>query len=121
MIGLMKEKQPLFASIRDALRGARHAISERNIKIQVGIGGAVLAAGIIVGLTPPEWALVLLACGTVLGAEMFNTALEQMLDILVSERHPAVGKIKDISAGAVLVACGFAAAAGLLIFSRVLL
>jgi diacylglycerol kinase (ATP) len=49
------------------------------------------------------WVLLLLSCGLVLSAELFNTALEHTLDHLSPERHPAVKIAKDCAAGAVLL------------------
>ena len=49
------------------------------------------------------WALLLMNCGLVLAAELFNTALEHALDPLSPERHPAIQVAKDCGAGAVLL------------------
>ena len=49
------------------------------------------------------WALLLMNCGLVLAAELFNTALEQALDHLHPERHAAIEVAKDCAAGAVLL------------------
>jgi undecaprenol kinase len=52
---------------------------------------------------PVWWALLLINCGLVLGAELFNSALEHALDRVHPERHPAIQIAKDCAAGAVLV------------------
>jgi diacylglycerol kinase len=49
------------------------------------------------------WALLLMNCGLVLAAELFNTALENALDHLSPQRHPAIRIAKDCAAGAVLL------------------
>lgn len=49
------------------------------------------------------WALLLINCGVVLAAELFNTALEHALDLLHPARHPAIQIAKDCAAGAVLL------------------
>jgi undecaprenol kinase len=49
------------------------------------------------------WAFLLIMCGMVLAAELFNSALEAALDHLHPERHPAIRIAKDCAAGAVLV------------------
>ena len=49
------------------------------------------------------WALLLMNCGLVLAAELFNTALESALDHLSPEQHPAIQIAKDCGAGAVLL------------------
>jgi diacylglycerol kinase (ATP) len=68
----------------------------------------LMALGVVVlliVLRPPAiwWALLLMNCGLVLAAELFNTALEQALDHLHPEVHPAIKISKDCAAGAVLV------------------
>jgi diacylglycerol kinase (ATP) len=68
----------------------------------------VLALGVLLILLwrRPEmvwWALLLMNCGLVLAAELFNTALEHALDHLSPDRHPAIQVAKDCGAGAVLL------------------
>jgi undecaprenol kinase len=96
-----------------ALEGLRIAWrSEKSFRLQCMASlGVVL---ILVWFRPAMvwWALLLLNCGLVLGAELFNTALENALDHLHPERHTAIQIAKDCSAGAVLIfsltaVCGF--------------
>ncbi|KQN75634.1 diacylglycerol kinase [Duganella sp. Leaf61] len=66
------------------------------------------AVGVIITLlwlrpAPVWWALLLLNCGLVLAAELFNSALEHALDHLHPAPHPAIGLAKDCAAGAVLL------------------
>ena len=49
-------------------------------------------------------------------AELFNTAIERLVDLVSPERHPIAGQVKDIAAGAVLVCAVAAAIIGLIIF-----
>jgi diacylglycerol kinase (ATP) len=49
------------------------------------------------------WAFLLIMCGMVLAAELFNSALEAALDHLHPELHPAIRIAKDCAAGAVLL------------------
>jgi undecaprenol kinase len=49
------------------------------------------------------WAFLLINCGMVLAAELFNSALEHALDHLHPARHPAIQIAKDCAAGAVLM------------------
>ncbi|MBW3498668.1 diacylglycerol kinase [Janthinobacterium sp. NKUCC08_JDC] len=49
------------------------------------------------------WALLLLNCGMVLAAELFNTALENLIDHLHPALHPSIKIAKDCAAGAVLI------------------
>jgi diacylglycerol kinase (ATP) len=52
---------------------------------------------------PIWWAMVFLTISGVLGAEMFNTALECLMDHLHPEQHAAIKFAKDCAAGAVLI------------------
>jgi undecaprenol kinase len=69
---------------------------------------AVIALGVLLILLWRRpamvwWALLLMNCGLVLAAELFNTALEHALDHLHPERHAAIEVAKDCAAGAVLL------------------
>ena len=70
-------------------------------------GAAVVAVVIFLTLTGAPalwWALIGLAIGLVLVAEMANTAIETLADRLHPGQHPEIGVVKDVAAGAVLVA-----------------
>ena len=77
---------------------------------------AVIIAGIVLGITRTEWIMVVMCIGTVIAAELFNTAIEKLVDLVSPERHPVAGRVKDIAAGAVLVCAVAAAIIGLIIF-----
>ncbi len=70
-------------------------------------GVAVVAVVIFLAVTGAPalwWALIGLAVGLVLVAEMVNTAVETLADRLHPGQHPEIGVVKDVAAGAVLVA-----------------
>ena len=70
-------------------------------------GAAVVAVVIFLAVTGAPalwWALIGLAVGLVLVAEMVNTAVETLADRLHPGQHPEIGVVKDVAAGAVLVA-----------------
>ena len=73
-------------------------------------------AGLALGVTRLEWALLALAVGGVWSAEAFNTAVEWLCDVASPEHHPLVKKAKDVAAAGVLLAAIAAGAAGLFIF-----
>ena len=77
---------------------------------------AVIIAGIVLGITRTEWIMVVMCIGTVIAAELFNTAIEKLVDLVSPERHPVAGRVKDIAAGAVLICAVAAAFIGLIIF-----
>lgn len=101
----MKNKKRDFVdSLNDALRGIIDALTrERNIKIDFIIGILVLIASLLVGLKRTEIILVCLTIGLVIFAEMMNTCIEKTVDLIIKEYNEDVKKIKDMSAGAVLI------------------
>jgi undecaprenol kinase len=87
-----------------SLQGIRTAWRmEASFRFQSLMALAVVA--LLMALRPPAiwWALLLLNCGLVLAAELFNTALEHALDHLHPEIHPAIKVSKDCAAAAVLI------------------
>lgn len=100
-----------------AVQGFRVAVSqERNIKVMLGGAAFALVMGILSGLTVVEWAVVLMCCGSVIAAELMNTAIETVVDLVSPEYHPLAGKAKDIAAAAVWVLSVFAAIVGIALF-----
>lgn len=91
--------------LRFALDGIYAALRrERSLRLQ-----ALFAAGVLLVLAlkrpaPVWWAIAALAAAMVLVAELFNTAVEVLADHLHPEQHPEIRAVKDIAAGAVLMA-----------------
>ena len=76
----------------------------------------VTALGLTLGLSRLEWIALVLAMALVWVAEALNTAIELACDAITLDRHPLIGKAKDVAAGGVLLAAIFAAIVGLLVF-----
>ncbi|MDR1668693.1 MAG: diacylglycerol kinase [Oscillospiraceae bacterium] len=88
----------------------RSVRGERHMRIHLAAVYYVVAAAIFFNVRERwAWAALALACGLVIGAEAVNSALERLCDVAEPNRSPAVGAVKDIAAGAVLV-CAVAAA-----------
>jgi diacylglycerol kinase (ATP) len=106
----------MLRSFRFAGRGIYFALRrENNFRYHLLATAGVLATGWLTGFTLAEWCLVLMLIGMVYTAEIFNTAIEKLMDRLHPEFDPAVGMVKDLAAGAVLVASVTAAVVGTLI------
>lgn len=100
-----------------AWRGLMYAlVSQRNMKIHLLAAVVVLLAGFLLRITLLEWALVLITIGMVITAEIINTAIECVVDLVTREMQPLARKAKDSAAGAVLLAAGFSVIIGLIIF-----
>ncbi|CAN5244646.1 diacylglycerol kinase family protein [soil metagenome] len=108
-----------FKGFSYAWNGLRSAFSEqRNLKIHVVTAVVVVAAGFYFNLTRGEWVAIVMVIGFVFVAELFNTAIEYMVNIVSPQHQPSAGKIKDIAAGAVLVAACTAVIVGVIIFRK---
>ena len=111
------KKPPITKSFAYAFEGIFTCIrKERNMKIHCVMAVLVVAAGVILGLSPVEWCICLGLFGLVMALELVNTAVEAVVDLVTGEYHPLAKIAKDTAAGAVLIAAIMAAAAGLIIF-----
>ena len=105
-----------------ALQGFRTAVAtERNIKVMLCAGVCAVVAGLALGLDPLSWAIVLLCCAVVIMAELFNTAVETVVDLVSPEFHPLAGRAKDIAAAAVWFLSAVVAVVGVLVFANAIL
>ena len=105
-----------IASFRDAGRGVAGVVArETNARIHAVATGAVIVLASLLDLGRHDWALLLLAMGSVWAAEIANTAIESLADAVREEFDPKIGRAKDAAAGAVLVTACAAAGVGLLI------
>jgi len=91
-------------------------LSETNMQIHIVIALLVLIFGFMFKISIAEWIVCLLCIGLVFGAEMMNTAIENVVDLASPDLHPLAGKAKDIAAGAVLLCAITSVVVGLLIF-----
>jgi diacylglycerol kinase len=89
--------------------------SERNPRIYMAATALVVALGFWLHLNAREWALVIVAIAFVFTAEMLNTVVECVVDLITLEQHPLAKKAKDVAAGSVLVASMAAAAVGIVV------
>lgn len=104
-------------SFRYAWQGIRGCVGrEQNLSFHLIVTVAVVTLGFGLGITRGEWVAVCLCIGLVISAELFNTAIERLVDLVSPQRHPLAGQVKDIAAGAVLVCALAAIAVGLIIF-----
>lgn len=104
-------------SFKYAWKGICSAVkSERNMHIHLIFVAAVVICGFVFHISKTEWLACIGCFGLVLAAEMMNTAIETIVNLVSPERHPLAGKAKDIAAGAVLIAAIASAIVGLIIF-----
>ena len=90
--------------------------TQPNARVHLLATLLVCGAGAYFGLSRAEWLWVTVAITLVWISEAFNTALEQLADVLHPEQHPGIGQAKDMAAAAVLIAAVGAAVIGMLVF-----
>ncbi len=105
-----------IASFRYAFQGWFHVLlTQRNAWIHSAIATAVFIVGLWVGLSPRDWAVIILTIAMVFASEFMNTAIEAVVDLASPDKHPLAKIGKDVGAAAVLVAALAAVLVGLLI------
>jgi diacylglycerol kinase len=114
-INRLESFQYAFAGIWYTLK------TQRNAQIHLAIAALILMLGLWLRLTLLEWAVLALTTGFVFTAEMINTVAETAMDYATTEFHPQVKIVKDVAAGAVLIAAITAVIVGLLILGPPLL
>ena len=105
-----------------AFQGVRWLLGrEHNAWLHLGAAAVAAGLGWWLKISREDWCLVIFAITLVLAAEAFNTAIETLADALAPERHPLVGRAKDLAAAGVLITSAGAAVVGLLVFGPRLL
>jgi diacylglycerol kinase len=106
----------LLEAFRLAFSGLWYALrTQRNMRIHLGVASAVTIAGLWLGLSADQWAVLALTSGLVLLSEMINTVVEKLMDLVCPDYHPLAKIVKDVLAGAVLLAAIVAVIVGLLV------
>jgi diacylglycerol kinase (ATP) len=111
-----------LSSMLHAVHGVRHVFRhERNARIHLVAAIAAFLVGVFLKVSSAELAAVFFAVIIVFLAEIFNTAIERTLDLIDTRENPRIKIIKDMSAGAVLVAATAAVIVGVAIFAPYIL
>lgn len=104
-------------SFRYAFTGLSGGLSvQPNLIIHFIAAAIAVALGVFLGISKTEFCIVILCIALVIALELINTAIELFCDFVHKEHHEMIGRVKDISAAAVLIASAGAMAAGLIIF-----
>ncbi len=90
--------------------------TEKSMRIHYIIALVVLLSSLFFDFNRTEFLLLLFAVSLVVISEMFNTALERTIDLVTKDYHPLARLVKDIAAGAVLIASINALIVGYLLF-----
>ena len=111
------KSKKLINSFKYAIQGIFSSFkNERNMKIHIFIMFLVIISGIILKINKYEWIICILCFAIVISGELFNTAIETVVDMVMPYKNDKAKIAKDISAGAVLTLAIGAAIVGVIIF-----
>lgn len=92
-----------ITSFGHAFEGLWEAVcTEAHLRFHLVAGFYVFLFAFLGEFTPLEWAVLILSVCSVIGAELVNTALEDLCDLYSTEKNKTIKRIKDVAAGAVL-------------------
>lgn len=113
------KNRTITTSFNRAADGIVYALrSQRNIKIILFLAFLVLVSALFLDISRFELIVLLFAITLVIVAELINTAIEMVIDMITTSFEPAAKIAKDIAAGAVLLASINALLLGYFIFFR---
>lgn len=115
----MNEYKKLFKSFGYAFSGIFHCVRhERNLRIHLTCLTYMFSILVFTDwftLSRTDFAVLVVACSTVIAAEIINSAVENAVN-LASEEYSEYGRLsKDAAAGAVLATAIFAVITGIII------
>ncbi len=109
----------LIKAFAHALDGWERGLKERNLKIHLTATVLVLFLSFLLKISRVEFIFILILTAMVISAELFNTAIEDVCNILTASLKLQYGDTtipRDVAAGAVLAVASIAALVGLIIF-----
>jgi len=102
-----------------AFNGLRILVrEEHNAKIHILAAIVAISIGFYLNISTNEWIAIGFAIGFVLAMEAVNSAIENLCDLVSPKKNDTIKKVKDLSAGAVLISAIIALFVGLIIFYR---
>ena len=100
-----------------ALNGLKILIlEEHNARIHLVAAILVVIAGILLKISNVEWFAIIFSIGLVFALETINSAIENLADFISPDKNDQIKKVKDLSAGAVLIGAMTALFIGVIVF-----
>ena len=100
-----------------AFKGIRYSVlKQHNFQIHIALAIIAVLLGYLLKISILEWISIIIVIGMVLAAEIFNTSIEELVNLVSPERNKKAGVIKDLAAGAVLILAITAFITGTIIF-----
>ena len=117
-MGKYQKKSAFWRSLKRAWRGICHTLkTQRHMQFHVLATIIVLSMAWWTKVSRFEWLILMVAIGCVIGAEVMNSAVEIVVDMVQPNFHPLAGMAKDVASGAVLVTAIQAIVIGLIVFA----
>src|ERR1700710_2418552 len=100
-----------------AFKGLAYATkTQLNFRVHLVAAFAAIILGFLLKLSVHEWLWISLSCAIVLITELLNTSLEILTDLVSPDYNKLAGHVKDVAAGAVVIAALFSLITGIVIF-----
>ncbi|AHF07848.1 diacylglycerol kinase family protein [Desulfitobacterium metallireducens] len=116
-MGKYQKTRSFWRSLGQASRGILYSSkTQKHLQFHIFAGSLVLATAWWCHLTRIEVVLLVLTIGSVITAEVMNTAIELVVDLAEPNFHPIAGMAKDVAAGAVLVTALQSVVIGVILF-----
>ncbi len=104
-------------SFKHAFDGLIFAIrTQPNFRFHLLASTAVILLGFYFSINPAEWLILIFTINTVIVAEMVNTSIEAMVDLITLEKRVDAKIAKDVASGMVLVSAFLSVIIALIIF-----
>jgi undecaprenol kinase len=101
-----------------AFKGIGSALKQRNMRVIFICGLLTVLAGILFKISSGDWCILLICIGFMISLEMMNCAIEEIVNFISPGFHEKAGRIKDMSAGAVLIFSVISLIIGIIILGK---
>lgn len=114
----VKKNKTLFSATKNAINGIIHVFrTERNLRIDYFIGALVFLFSLFFDFSRAEYVCLIITIGFMIFAEMINSVIEYMVDLITEEYNEKAKAAKDIAAGGVLIAGGISVIVAYFLFA----
>lgn len=112
-----KKKRTFIDSFKDCINGLNYImLRENNFKREIVLGILALILSYVLKINKIEFIIIIIMIALVIVSEIFNTAIEKVVDLYTLKYNEIAKAAKDVSALAVLTMCSFAVIVGIIIF-----
>jgi len=104
-------------SFKHAFDGFVHAVrTQPNFRFHLLATFVVILLGIYFSISSTEWLILVFTINSVLVAEMVNTSIESMVDLITLERRADAKIAKDVASAMVLISATLSVVVALIVF-----